>query len=194
DALVVVVHRDRQRPLGAALADHVPVELPDDLLRRRILRPLRGLFLGEDVVAELDALVADEDARSADELPDLAPLLTAEGTVEFFHATSSFLHRGVRSQQTRVATGLASRARRHPNRPRGCDVARRRPPSTAGACSRECRFRLDAPGQFRTTGPVRILVVCDEPGSATREPESALSILIDLGCRVTACRFDLGDL
>ncbi|HLU66212.1 MAG TPA: response regulator transcription factor [Kofleriaceae bacterium] len=41
---------------------------------------------------------------------------------------------------------------------------------------------------------MRILVVCDEPGSATREPESALSILVDLGCRVTACRFDLGDL
>src|SRR6185436_4535586 len=84
DALVMVVDRDREGPLGVALADHVAIELLDDRARRRVLGPLGGLFLREDVVAESHALIADEHARTADELPDLAPLLSAEGAVELF--------------------------------------------------------------------------------------------------------------
>jgi DNA-binding response OmpR family regulator len=41
---------------------------------------------------------------------------------------------------------------------------------------------------------VRVLVVAAEPAQAASDPDSALSILVELGCRVTACRFDLGDL
>jgi len=41
---------------------------------------------------------------------------------------------------------------------------------------------------------VRVLVACREPDSAQGDAESAAALLIDLGCRVTLCRFDLGDL
>jgi DNA-binding response OmpR family regulator len=41
---------------------------------------------------------------------------------------------------------------------------------------------------------VRVLVVAAEPSSTASDPDSALSILMELGCRTTACRFDLGDL
>ena len=89
DALVVVVDRHRQGALGFLLADHVLVELVDDRLRRRILRALGRFFLGEDVVAQRDALIADEDPRPADELPHLASLLPAERAVEFLHPPQS---------------------------------------------------------------------------------------------------------
>lgn len=41
---------------------------------------------------------------------------------------------------------------------------------------------------------MRVVVLCDEPESAFADPESAASILNDLGCRVTCARFDLGGL
>jgi DNA-binding response OmpR family regulator len=41
---------------------------------------------------------------------------------------------------------------------------------------------------------VRVLAVCSEPESATSDPHAAAPVLVDLGCRVTLCRFDLGDL
>jgi DNA-binding response OmpR family regulator len=41
---------------------------------------------------------------------------------------------------------------------------------------------------------VRVLVVCREPESAPSDSDSAAAVLVDLGCRVTICRFDLGDL
>src|SRR5438105_844978 len=73
DALVVVVDGDREDLLGAVLPDHVVVEEGLDLHRRRqgdggaVLLPLA--LLGDDVVAELDALVADVDGGAGDELP-----------------------------------------------------------------------------------------------------------------------------
>jgi len=63
DPLVVVVDRDRDRPLGLLLADHVAVEIALDLRGRGHVADLfrksniRGRL--EKVVAELDALVAD---------------------------------------------------------------------------------------------------------------------------------------
>lgn len=39
-----------------------------------------------------------------------------------------------------------------------------------------------------------MLVACPEPHSALSDAESAAALLVDLGCRVTLCRFDLGDL
>ena len=41
---------------------------------------------------------------------------------------------------------------------------------------------------------MRVLVVTGEPASDGNDADSALTVLGDLGCRTTACRFDLGDL
>lgn len=41
---------------------------------------------------------------------------------------------------------------------------------------------------------MRVVVLCAEPETATLDPESVVSILVDLGCRVTVGRFDVGDL
>ena len=65
-ALVVVVDRDRQDLLRLLLADHVVVQVVVDLTRlgelvELDLGGLRELFL-DDLVAEVDALVADVDA------------------------------------------------------------------------------------------------------------------------------------
>jgi DNA-binding response OmpR family regulator len=39
-----------------------------------------------------------------------------------------------------------------------------------------------------------VLVVCREPESAPSDPDAVAPILVDLGCRVSLCRFDLGGL
>ena len=89
DALVVVVDRDRERLLRALLPDHVLVEDVLDLGRARdaeLLVPLllaRDL-LGDDVVAQPDALVADVDGRAGDELLHLFLRLPAEAAAEGF--------------------------------------------------------------------------------------------------------------
>src|SRR5262249_37962563 len=88
DALVVVVDGDGERLLRARLSDDVAIELGDDFLRCGVLRTLGGLFLGEDVVAQPDALVADEDPRPGDELAHLASTLAAERAVEIVHLAS----------------------------------------------------------------------------------------------------------
>src|SRR4030095_6741729 len=92
DALVVVVHRDREGLLRALLADDVPVEFRLDL--RGDGKPLEGvgavaglelgarglLFDLEDLIADFDALVADADlAGAGDQVPHLASALGAEG-------------------------------------------------------------------------------------------------------------------
>ena len=89
EPLVVVVDGDRQDLLRRLLADHVLVEDLADLVRRRQLvlvgraRPSAvGAFLADDVVAKLDALVADEHRRAGDELADLVLALAAERAVE----------------------------------------------------------------------------------------------------------------
>src|SRR6185312_1959409 len=76
DALVVVVDGDGQGALGVLLTDDVAIELLDDGARRGILGALGRLFLGQDVVAQRDALIADEDPRTRDELANLSPLLS----------------------------------------------------------------------------------------------------------------------
>jgi hypothetical protein len=82
DALVVVVDRDGQDLFGALLADDVLIEDGLDLgglreaaqLARLLLFPL----LRDDVVTELDALVADIDGGACDQLADVILALTAE--------------------------------------------------------------------------------------------------------------------
>ncbi len=88
EALVVVVDGDRQDLLREILADHVLIEdLPDLVWRGELaLVGARGLgggtFLADDVVAKLDALVADEHRRAGDQLPDLVLALAAKRAVE----------------------------------------------------------------------------------------------------------------
>src|SRR5213596_772427 len=99
DALVVVVDRDRQDLLGALLADHVLVE---DLLDLGRLRHRRGGreslllvdLLGDEVVAEVDALVADVDGRAGDQLADLVLTLAAERADEVAGAVVTVLRHG----------------------------------------------------------------------------------------------------
>jgi hypothetical protein len=86
DPLVVVVHGHGQDLLGAVLADHVLVEDVLDLrglgqapqLPALLLLPL----LRDDVVAQLDALVADVHRGSGDELADVVLALAAERALE----------------------------------------------------------------------------------------------------------------
>ena len=82
DALVVVVDGDRQRALRGLLSDDVLVQDRVDLLRLGKALELegrgRGELLVDDLVAEIDALVADVDARPGDELLDLTLGLSAE--------------------------------------------------------------------------------------------------------------------
>ena len=96
--LVMVVDRDREDLLRVLLADHVVVEELVDLLRlREVLEgELRGVgeLLGDDVVAELDALVADVDARSGDQLLHLLLRLAAEAALHQVATVSEFRHVG----------------------------------------------------------------------------------------------------
>jgi len=82
----VVVDGDRERPLGGLLADHVLVEDLADIARLGKVLQLEdrrsGQLLVDDLVAEIDALIADVDAGAGDQLLDLALRLTAEAAEE----------------------------------------------------------------------------------------------------------------
>src|SRR5256885_2782801 len=97
-ALVVVVHRDRKDLLRELLADHVLIQDPADFPGRRqvgfggLAALVRGAFLADDVVAQLDALVADEHRRPGDQIPHLVLALAAEGAVEKLFAAGFFGH------------------------------------------------------------------------------------------------------
>jgi len=82
----VIVDGDREHLLREVLPDHVVIEERLDL-ERRGQRDLRlALFLlvlfRDDVVAELDALVADVDRRARDQLADFALRLPTEAAGE----------------------------------------------------------------------------------------------------------------
>src|SRR5207245_3891076 len=82
DALVVVVDGDGEGALGLLLRDDVVVEDGVDVLRPRqvVEVELRGSgeLLVDDLVAEIDALVADVDPGPGDQLLDLSLALPAE--------------------------------------------------------------------------------------------------------------------
>jgi hypothetical protein len=82
DALVVVVDRDGELLLGALLADDVLVEELLDFRgrgeRRTDTAILEPVVVGDDVVADLDALVADEYRRSGNQLANVVLILVAE--------------------------------------------------------------------------------------------------------------------
>src|SRR5690606_31431978 len=98
DALVVVVDGHRESALGGLLADDVLLEEGEDLLRLREVELARRLFarLGEtlldDLVAQLDALVADVDARTRDELLHLLLALATEGALQQVGALTDACH------------------------------------------------------------------------------------------------------
>src|SRR5712671_4118287 len=86
EPLVVIVNGNREHFLGVALADHVVVEHLADFLRRRdaVARlDQRGLvLLADDVHAEFDAFVADENGGSCDQFADFVLALAAERAIQ----------------------------------------------------------------------------------------------------------------
>src|SRR3989475_139556 len=86
DALVVIVDGDGERLLGLLLADHVLIQHLLDLGRGGDLGDRLGDFplfvLRQDLVTQGDALIANVDRRSRDELPDRVLRLAAEGATQ----------------------------------------------------------------------------------------------------------------
>src|SRR5262249_28959500 len=97
EAFVVIVNRDREHLLGVVLADHIVVKNFAKFLRRwdAVARLRRGLgILVDDVLAQLDALVADEDRRSGNALAHLVLVLAAERAAKrVLRAPADFIHR-----------------------------------------------------------------------------------------------------
>src|SRR3546814_20073262 len=80
----MVMHRDRQHALRGVLADHIGVEVLADFQRGRnravLARGDAALdLLADDVVAQLDAFVADEQGRARNQLANLVRRLAADG-------------------------------------------------------------------------------------------------------------------
>src|SRR5690606_2792277 len=84
--LVVVVDRHRERLLRLVLTDDVGVEELVDLPRLGQVVPLElgglGELLLDDLVAEIDALIADVDAWTGNELLDLLLALSTERALQ----------------------------------------------------------------------------------------------------------------
>src|SRR5262249_29630974 len=116
DPLVVVVHRHRQDLLGALLADHVLVEDGLDLGRLRqapeLARLLLFPLLRDDVVAQLDAFVADVNGGAGDELADVVLALATErapqGSVAFAGAGHRLATSGARVRLLRSPVGSSA--------------------------------------------------------------------------------------
>ena len=112
DALVVVVDRDRQLLLRQVLADHVLVQELLDLVgdgqRRLVGAALDPAVVRDDVVADVDALVADEDRGARDQLADVVLVLVAEraaqdlGIPVLLHVTSLSVRSRGRRHRTRA--------------------------------------------------------------------------------------------
>src|SRR5262249_51295932 len=86
ETLVVIMDRDREHLLGVVLTDDIVVKNFANLLGRgnAVARlHQRGLvLLADDVHAQFDAFVADENGRAGDELAHLVLALAAERAVE----------------------------------------------------------------------------------------------------------------
>src|SRR6478609_8342157 len=80
------MNRDGQNLLRVILADHVVVKDLADFLRSRDsvarLHQRGFVFLTDDVHAEFDALIADENGRPGNELAHFVLALAAERAVE----------------------------------------------------------------------------------------------------------------
>src|SRR5205823_3577966 len=94
--LVVVVDGDGEGAFGLLLADDVVVEELVDLLRPRQVVEIEvrgsGELLVDDLVTEVDALVADVDAGAGDQLLDLPLTLAAEAAEQLLVAVARPRH------------------------------------------------------------------------------------------------------
>src|SRR6185295_7384552 len=91
-ALVVLVDGNRETLLGFLLTDHVVVEEFLDLDRLRQRWASSGGFLlliiGDDLVADIDALIADINGRAGNQLLDFVLGLSAKRAAQCVVATS----------------------------------------------------------------------------------------------------------
>src|SRR5438067_221642 len=115
DPLVVVVDGDGKDLLGVVLADHVVVQEVEDLpglgqLVEAHLGGLRQLLL-DDVVAQVDALVADVHAGAGDELLHLLLRLAAEAALHEIAAITELRHRLPPCYATPAACGTPASSR-----------------------------------------------------------------------------------
>src|ERR1700694_2952052 len=82
----MIVDGTREHLLGMVLTDDVVIENFSDFLRRRDaiarFRQRGRVLLADDVHAQLDALVADEDGRPGNQLAHLVLALAAERAME----------------------------------------------------------------------------------------------------------------
>src|SRR5438477_3573131 len=96
DPLVVVVDRDGELLLRALLADDVLVEELLDLLRGGQRGPraavLETVVVGDDVVADLDAFIADEYRRTRNKFPEVVLILDTERGSQDFRLARRFDH------------------------------------------------------------------------------------------------------
>jgi hypothetical protein len=145
DSFIVVVDGDRERLLGAVLADDVLIEVGLDLVRAQVVgglllggrRQLRVLF--NDLLAQGDALITDMDAlRARDQLADVLGLLPAEGAAHpavalVGHIQDSMLGSAPpwRLRATAEAPGIfpaaAARGQRRQDRSPRADLSTRQP-------------------------------------------------------------------
>ncbi|MNT76268.1 hypothetical protein D3C72_2152550 [compost metagenome] len=92
--LVVVVYRHGQGALGGILANHIVVQIGLDIGWRWQVIALELFpflafcrhFVAHDVVAQVDALIADEHGWACNEFLDLMLALAAERAVQGFFA------------------------------------------------------------------------------------------------------------
>jgi hypothetical protein len=130
----VVVDRYREGALRSVLADDVLVENVVDLPWLREVLELEGRRCGElfidDLVAEVDALVADVDAGAGDQLLDLALRLAAEAAEELLVGFGGTCQRITPSVSLRPAGSfLAGSLDARRPRPDGFWLRRERPVS-----------------------------------------------------------------
>src|SRR5882762_3207732 len=98
----MVIDRDREDLLGRILTDHILIEDLPDLARGRevgldaLAALVGGRLLANDVVAQLNALVADEHRGAGDELAHLVLAFPAEGAVEELFARGALFRHGLR--------------------------------------------------------------------------------------------------
>ena len=82
----MIVDRDRKDLLGALLSDHIFVENRFDFLRLRqlIVAAIRAVveLLANNIVTEFNALVADEDRRTRNQLANFVLTFATERTVQ----------------------------------------------------------------------------------------------------------------
>ena len=111
----MVVDRDREGARFDLLRDDVVVQDGVDVERLREVVEVelgwRRQLLVDDLVAEIDALVADVDARSSDELLDLSLTLAAEAAEELLVALARPSHVSPFTPISGLGKGTANGAR-----------------------------------------------------------------------------------